>query len=106
LLNNGLDFVKVKRASQEFTTLNKSDQAVYFDQERAKTNDISMDKMNEEILRFCSYLFNNWLEDYRDYCERAKNRNLTHHKWFINEAVEKNIQEKCLPIDYFMERML
>jgi hypothetical protein len=35
-----------------------------------------------------------------------KDRNFTHDKWEMNEGVEKNIQEKCLPIDYFMERML
>ena len=57
-------------------------------------------------MRFCSQLFNNWLDDYKDYCERAKDRNLTHHKWFINEGMAKNIADKCLPIDYFIERML
>lgn len=79
---------------------------MYYEHTKAKTNEISMDRQNEEILRFCSYLFNNWLEDYVDYCERAKDRNLTHHKWFINQGMEKNIADKCLPIDFFMEKML
>lgn len=33
-------------------------------------------------------------------------RNLTYHHFSLNQAVEMNIKDKCLPIDYFIERML
>jgi hypothetical protein len=65
-----------------------------------------MDDQNTEIITFCSYLFNNWLEDYGRYAEKMKNRNFTHHKWDMNQGVDLNIKDHCLPIDYFIERML
>lgn len=33
-------------------------------------------------------------------------RNLTYHHHSLNQMVEKNLADKCIPIDYFIERML
>ena len=65
-----------------------------------------MDHINNEIIQFASYLFNNWLDDYKLHAEKMKDMNFTHHKWDMNEGVEKNIKDSCLPLDYFMERVL
>ena len=47
-----------------------------------------------------------WLEDYKGYAEFQMDLNLTYHLQSANEGVLQNIKDKCLPIDYFMERML
>jgi len=51
-------------------------------------------------------LFNNWLEDYKNYAKELKDRSLSHHMYFMNEGVQENLRLQCLPLDYFIERML
>ena len=47
-------------------------------------------------------MFISWLDDYRMEADLQKERNNIHHLFAFNQAVEANIQMKCLPIDYFL----
>lgn len=72
-----------------------------------KTNStLPADELNNEILHFCTAMFESWLEDYREAAELARFGSLAHSIHSLTIGVEKNIAEKCLPIDYFVERML
>lgn len=107
LLRNNLDFVKVQPSSEKYGILNKNDLDCYFDAEKCKTNEnFSQDYNNQEIIQFCTLLFHTWLEDYREYAQIMMKRNLTYHHFNLQQAVEQNIADQCLPLDYFIERML
>ena len=77
-MNNDLDYIQTK------TNFKNLGHEIYHDPQLEKNNEFSMDQHNVEIIQFCSYLFNNWLEDYAVYAEKMKDRNLTHHHYDMN----------------------
>jgi len=49
----------------KYGPLNNDDFKVYLQPESIKTNEIiSMDRINIEVVQFCSSLFLSWVEDY------------------------------------------
>lgn len=38
-------------------------------------------------------LFQNWLSDYEAYVERAKDRNVAHNSYILNEGMRKNLRD-------------
>ena len=70
------------------------------------TDDVSYDKLNKEIVQFCTMLFQIWLNDYVLYVEKVKERNYSYMLYILNEGMKKNVEDKCLPLDYFIQRML
>ena len=52
--------------SSKYGPLNNNDFQVYLQPESIKTNEIiSMDRINIEVIQFCSSLFLSWVEDYK-----------------------------------------
>lgn len=45
------------------------------------------------------------MEDYKYHADLQMDKNMTHHLYSMNEGLQINISENCLPIDYFIERM-
>ena len=57
-------------------------------------------------MKFCTLLFHVWLHDYREYVNKLKEKTMTQSVYQYNECVDKNIEDMCLPIDYFIERIV
>lgn len=72
---------------------NKNDVAQYMDESQKKTNIISQDAINSEIIQFCSNLFLCWLEDYEIYVEKAKIKNKTYSQKHLNDGLKKNLED-------------
>jgi hypothetical protein len=51
-------------------------------------------------------MFENWLEDYEYLIIKRNEMNGTSQVHIFKEGLAKNIADKCIPIDYFIERML
>lgn len=83
-----------------------SDSKLKPEESPSKLNSGGQDDKNAELIQFCTELFRTWLEDYRLFVERAMDRDFSHHLYILNEGMEKNIKDQCLPIDYFIERLL
>jgi hypothetical protein len=79
---------------------------------KQKSNHISQDAINTAIITFCTKLFGSWLEDYEWYVELIKERSLgsmgtyVGRSYHLNQGMKKNLADWCLPLDYFVERML
>ena len=39
------------------------------------------------------------------YIKRVEEKNMTHMLYIYNTGLKKNIKDKCIPLDYFIERM-
>ena len=63
-------------------------------------------KKTDQIVAFASALFTLWLDDYEVEAESIRERNAQHATWHLNQNVERNLRDGCLPIDYFARRML
>ncbi len=87
----------------KYGPINNNDLQIYLSPEAIKTNEIiSMDRINIEVIQFCSSLFLSWVEDYKLEAQIQKTRNKTEHLFAMNEAVDANIELNCIPIDYFL----
>ena len=54
---------------------------------------VNYDRLNEEILWFCSQLFHQWLEDYEVAAEKVQDQTGMHNLYYLNEGVRKNIRD-------------
>lgn len=63
------------------------------------------DYINEQIIWFCTNLFHLWLDDYRWVCKKYQEDSGIYNKFSLNEGMEKNITDLCLPIDFFVEKI-
>lgn len=107
MILQGQDLLRVKRhANDDFRSVPKVDTEAYDCHVKSEKDNLSYDLINEEILSFCSTLFLTWLDDYEVAASRIQDEIAIHHHYYMNEGVKKNVREKCLPIEYFAERML
>ena len=107
IFRHSIEIVKEMNRSRHFKPIHPADTKNLKDEKNEKTNDLmSQDQTNKIILEFAENLFTCWLEDYGNYVESVKENNMAYHMWAFNEGAQKNIRDKCLPIDYFMEKCL
>lgn len=71
-----------------------------------KRREFSIDELNSDVLRGATDLFTAWLGDYPMVAATQREENYAHHLYSLTQGVEDNIAAKCLPIDYFCERVM
>lgn len=65
-----------------------------------------VDDVNSKIMEFVGAIFEGWVEDYKVRMAKIRDWEFSHHLEYANQGVEKNVQQKCIPIDYFAQRLL
>lgn len=100
----GQDRVQVKQP-YHFSAIPESDARAYREGAGCPRDALKYDTINDDILEFCSSLFLTWLEDYEVQAAKIQHDIGIHHHYYMNEGVQQNIKDQCLPMDYFVERM-